>query len=270
MHAVIWLCAVLCSLSTGAERDSGACWHNDTRRNVLKISFDRRLNESDGQWVTRLSAIGSNSTAPLTIDATHDIATDCGSNGKGQHHVEIIVKDGGPSQLEPKEDNLHFHHRHHHNVVLFNEGKSAKKIDLQDLFHGTVFTNRPLKDNEIFEVRLDQRTSENVYCHGIGVMVHSPDDVKFYDSMYRSKGTWIIYGKSIYGEDKNLIPNYGADSCKSKVGETIGVMKRSNGSLHFFVNGVDQGPATTIAPSTLYGVYEVRGFATGATIVSRS
>ncbi|XP_046396997.1 neuralized-like protein 4 [Ischnura elegans] len=266
-------CVVLLALqiaSTGGESD-GSCPINNVRRNVLKVSYNRRLNNSDGQWMTAFSARSKDAaknSADLKMEATHNVV-ECGENR--EVHVEILVKDGHVNQIVSKrriDNGLHFHHRHGQNVVLFNGGLSAQRINLENLFDSAVFTNRPLTDNELFEVRLDKRYSDKSHCHGIGVMAHSPDEVKLHDSMYFSGGTWIYHDVNVYGENKVVVPNYGSNVCNTKVGETIGVMKRDNGSLHFFVNGVDQGPAISNAPSIVYGVYEVRGFAAIATIIN--
>ncbi|XP_046397115.1 neuralized-like protein 4 isoform X1 [Ischnura elegans] len=270
----VFTCIVLLTLQFASARgeSDGSCPINTARRNVLKVSYDRRLNNSDGQWTTAFSARtkdASKSTADLKMEATHNVV-ECGENR--EIHVEILVKDGHENQTVEKrsiDNGLRFHHRHGPNVVVFNGGLSAQRINLENVHNAAVFTNRPLTDNELFEVRLDKRYTDKSRCHGIGIMAHSPDDVKFYESMYTSGGTWIYYDVNVYGENKVVVPNYGANVCNTKVGETIGVMKRDNGSLHFFVNGIDQGPAISNAPSVVYGVYEVRGFAAIATIINK-
>ena len=37
------------------------------------------------------------------------------------------------------------------------------------------------------------------------------------------------------------------------------MMRRSNGTLHFFINGLDQGVAATNAPPTVWGVVDLYG-----------
>lgn len=39
-----------------------------------------------------------------------------------------------------------------------------------------------------------------------------------------------------------------------QVGDRVGVIRREGGILHFYVNGVDQGPAATEVPECIYGV----------------
>lgn len=37
-------------------------------------------------------------------------------------------------------------------------------------------------------------------------------------------------------------------------GDTVGVMRKEMGILHFFVNGVDQGPAAFNIPEHVFGI----------------
>ena len=45
------------------------------------------------------------------------------------------------------------------------------------------------------------------------------------------------------------------------------MIRNDDGSLHFFVNGVDQGLATTDVPPVVYGVIDLYGQAAQATII---
>lgn len=42
-------------------------------------------------------------------------------------------------------------------------------------------------------------------------------------------------------------------------GDRVGVVRRSNGNVHFVVNGVDQGLAASNTPSCLYAVLDLYG-----------
>ena len=53
----------------------------------------------------------------------------------------------------------------------------------------------------------------------------------------------------------------------SQVKDKIGVLRKSNGNLHFFINGVDQGVAGTHVPQQLFAVVDLYGQAAQATIV---
>lgn len=43
-------------------------------------------------------------------------------------------------------------------------------------------------------------------------------------------------------------------SCLIQKGDTIGVVRKDMGILHFFVNGVDQGPAAFNVPEHVFGI----------------
>lgn len=50
-------------------------------------------------------------------------------------------------------------------------------------------------------------------------------------------------------------------------GDHVGVLRKDDGVLHFFVNGIDQGPAASNVPANIYGVIDLYGQAAQATIV---
>lgn len=47
----------------------------------------------------------------------------------------------------------------------------------------------------------------------------------------------------------------------------MGVLRTSAGALHFYVNGIDQGPAATGIPSPVYAVVDMYGKCAQVTIV---
>lgn len=51
------------------------------------------------------------------------------------------------------------------------------------------------------------------------------------------------------------------------MGDRVGVVLRESGTLHFLVNSVDQGEAATNIPPRVYGVIDLYGQASQATIV---
>ena len=53
-------------------------------------------------------------------------------------------------------------------------------------------------------------------------------------------------------------------------GDHIGLMRKSNGSLHYYINGQDQGVAATKAPDPAWGVVDLYGMAVKVTIVDGS
>lgn len=55
--------------------------------------------------------------------------------------------------------------------------------------------------------------------------------------------------------------------CLFQAGDTVGVVRKEDGSLHFFVNGVAQGPAAWNVPPSVYAVVDLYGQAAQATIM---
>ena len=52
-----------------------------------------------------------------------------------------------------------------------------------------------------------------------------------------------------------------------QAGDRVGVVRKDTGTVHFFVNGVDQGAAASNVPENVYGVIDLYGQAAQATIV---
>lgn len=58
--------------------------------------------------------------------------------------------------------------------------------------------------------------------------------------------------------------------CLPQVGDRVAVMRKGDGTLHFYVNGIDQGPAASNVPANVYGVIDLYGQAAQATICDMS
>jgi len=52
-----------------------------------------------------------------------------------------------------------------------------------------------------------------------------------------------------------------------QVGDRIGLVRKSSGALHYFINGVDQGVATTRTPQPVWGVVDLYGMAVQVTVI---
>ena len=55
-----------------------------------------------------------------------------------------------------------------------------------------------------------------------------------------------------------------------KVGDRVGVIRKDNGTVHFFVNGIDMGVAASNVPENVYGVIDLYGQAAQATIIDQA
>ena len=52
-------------------------------------------------------------------------------------------------------------------------------------------------------------------------------------------------------------------------GDRIGLIRNSNGCLHYYINGMDQGLAASNCPSPVWGVVDLYGMAVKVTILDR-
>jgi len=53
-------------------------------------------------------------------------------------------------------------------------------------------------------------------------------------------------------------------------GDRIGLVRRSSGALHYFINNVDQGVASPCSPQTVWGVVDLYGMAVQVTVIDVS
>ncbi|XP_046403806.1 neuralized-like protein 4 [Ischnura elegans] len=251
---------VLLTVNVASESDYGQCEPkaNTSRRWSFMVT---RFHNDSGQWVeiTSTREMGDESGIHLT-----EQLFECG--GRKMIRLQGVLKD--PFSGETQDDILKFHHMTGPNTALINKGFTVVKLNLDG--HGPVLTNRPLRPNELFEVRMDKRGTSKGYANGIGITTHKPGDPIIPEHMNRLKsGTWLLYGVNVWNNGVNTFLEYSkVDIQKFKPGDRLGVMRSDTGALHFFVNGVDQGPAASNIPEEVYGVYELYGDATQATILN--
>lgn len=232
----------------------------------------------------------SNSTAGLIIDLKHSVVKrgpDYVIRVKGTLRAENYV-----DQLLPKshellkvishrdweskklaEDNagkLRFHEKKGRNAVLLNDRRTVyRNNSISDSGYSAVTTDRPLKDDELFQVRLDstidKHTSSGVY---IGVTLQLADDIESLNCFCTSKiGTWLIFNGQIKQNYETIKNNYPLTGLNLKPNDRIGVMKRKNSRLHFFLNGEDMGEAAKNVPGPVYGFVDVVNYVTQLSIV---
>lgn len=67
-------------------------------------------------------------------------------------------------------------------------------------------------------------------------------------------GTWMMTGNGVMHNGITVIEQYGQNLDRLQAGDRVGVVRKDNGILHFYVNGVDQGSASKKVPERIYGV----------------
>ncbi|XP_038216186.1 neuralized-like protein 4 isoform X1 [Zerene cesonia] len=175
------------------------------------------------------------------------------------------------SRFRPQidEDSLLFHSLRDSYVIIINDGKTAHRPNAFEFFNnGIVMTNRTLRTNELFQVRLDLVIPKWAGSIEIGVTQYSANDIKIPFKMSHAKsGTWVMAGEDIIRDGSIIIPKYVRNLNRLSEGDTVGVMRKDMGILHFFVNGIDQGPAAFNIPEHVFGVVDLHGRVAQATIV---
>ena len=123
----------------------------------------------------------------------------------------------------------------------------------------------------MFEVTLDQVVLKWAGSIEIGVTTQRPEDLDFPATMTNIRsGTWMMTGNGVMHNGITILDDYGTSLDRLSSGDRVGVVRKANGVLHFYVNGEDQGPASGHIPSTVYGVVDLYGQAAQVSIVDHS
>ena len=74
-----------------------------------------------------------------------------------------------------------------------------------------------------------------------GLTTHSPNELEFPSTMTNIRsGTWMMTGNGVMHNGTTIIDDYGVNLDKLKVGDRVAVVRKENGTVHFFVNSEDQ------------------------------
>ncbi|KAM9462513.1 neuralized-like protein 4 isoform 2-T2 [Clarias gariepinus] len=166
-------------------------------------------------------------------------------------------------------DRLLFHPNCGQKAAIISDGRTALRPHATDDFnHGVVLSNRPLHSNEVFQVRIDKMVDKWAGSIEIGVTTHNPAYLQLPSTMTNLRsGTWMMTGNGVMHNGTTILDEYGHNLDRLKAGDTVGVVRKDDGSLHFFVNGVPQGPAAWNVPPSVYAVVDLYGQAAQATIM---
>ncbi|XP_046396422.1 neuralized-like protein 4 [Ischnura elegans] len=261
----LFLCGLLIKFDPATCSYECEAEHNSPE--ALRINVFSKKTRT-GKWQTEFRAYKDDS--PLEEDGYFDVQVTqdvvlCG----GRRQVTI---QGKITSLEVndtfREKELHFHQSTGNNVKLFNAGRTAEKLIVTETGYGLAFTHRPLRDNELFEVILEKKTNHFKNSLGIGISTSSPANMivpKFITEV--PPPSWSMYYDVIYHNAQVARRGYGKSLDTLVVGDRVGIMRRSNGGLHIFINGEDQGEAASNVPPNVYGVAELYANAARVTIV---
>uniref|UniRef100_A0AAZ3R142 Neuralized-like protein 4 n=1 Tax=Oncorhynchus tshawytscha TaxID=74940 RepID=A0AAZ3R142_ONCTS len=167
-------------------------------------------------------------------------------------------------------DALLFHEKCGTLIKLSNNNKTAeRRRPLDEFNNGVVMTNRPLRHNEMFEIRIDKLVDKWSGSIEIGVTTHNPNNLDYPATMTNLRsGTIMMSGCGILTNGKGTRREYCEFSLDElQEGDHIGLMHKASGALHFYINGIDQGVAAAQTPPMVYGVVDLYGMAVKVTIV---
>ena len=171
------------------------------------------------------------------------------------------------SQLETSD--LRFHHLHGRNARISNSGLTASRPNALGEFNDAiVITNRPLKDGEHFEIvieRMVERWSGSIEA---GVTLIRPEDLEFPNTMTDiDYDTWMLSGSAVMRDGQTVRNGYCCDLDTLSVGSRLGMLRTADGSLHYTINGEDQGVACESIPPFVYAVVDLYGQCAQVSIV---
>uniref|UniRef100_A0A1A9VHQ9 NHR domain-containing protein n=1 Tax=Glossina austeni TaxID=7395 RepID=A0A1A9VHQ9_GLOAU len=170
------------------------------------------------------------------------------------------------------DDRLTFHPLCGSHATVTHSGRTALRPNASDDFNnGVILTRRPLRPNELFQVRLERVVTKWAGSVEIGVTTYSAEELDFPFTMTNVRsGTWMMTGNGVMHNGITVIEQYGENLDRLQVGDRVGVVRKDTGTLHFWVNGVDQGPSATNVPEKVYGVIDLYGQAAQASIIDTS
>lgn len=165
--------------------------------------------------------------------------------------VETISPEAGNSTFSnttlnganTADQKLRFHAFHGPNARISNGGLTASRPKALAEFNGSiVFTNRPLRQKELFEVVLETMIDHWNGSIEIGITGVRPDDISFASSTDLEQDTVMVSGQTLIHNGRTVRNDMPFNLDNLSSGSKVGVM-RNGDTIHFFINGVDQESA---------------------------
>ncbi|KAG8225538.1 hypothetical protein J437_LFUL006077, partial [Ladona fulva] len=171
---------------------------------TLKISVTSRQNQSR-EWEDTFTAVAesSHSSGAMDVELTHTVF-ECDS--KRSVFIQGVTN---ALKFTAADNSIQFHVRCGINAAILGKGLSAQKLNNDDPLNSQLFTHRPLRNDEIFEVKLEKKNSKFSHCLGIGIITGSPDSVDIIPQMWKSPVAWLYHHGNIYSNNAELLKNYG-------------------------------------------------------------
>ena len=105
----------------------------------------------------------------------------------------------------------------------------------------------------MFEVMIDKVVDRWSGSLEAGMTAIPPEEIEFPSTMTDiDYDTWMLSGSSVMRDGITVMNNYRCDLDSLGVGTRIGMMRHADGTLHYYVNGEDQGTACENLPQGKY------------------
>ncbi|TRY73920.1 hypothetical protein TCAL_09119 [Tigriopus californicus] len=241
---------------------------------------EARIMSNDLSNVATAAASSTNHLNLLSKNSAHHnitnshiaaMASSLNSNGGQTAHGSTLTTSHG-SGSGTTSQKIRFHECKGSLIKVSNNSRTAERRRPCDEFNnGVVMTHRPLRDNELFEIRIDRLVDKWSGSIEVGISIHNPSSLEFPSTMTNQRsGTLMMSGCGILTNGRGTRREYGEYNLDElKEGDRIGMMRKSNGNLHFYINGLDQGVAATKVPQQMWGVVDLYGMTVKVTIVDR-
>ncbi|XP_076082365.1 neuralized-like protein 4 isoform X2 [Mytilus galloprovincialis] len=162
-----------------------------------------------------------------------------------------------------------FHRSCGNNISLENNCTTAKRLNPTETDgDGICFTNTPLVNGTVYEIQVDELVIKWITSLGLGVTTNIPSDLTEIEWGVDLKESWILLGTFLFKNGKS-IGSYSINMYTVQVGDKLGIMKASDNTLHFHLNGIDHGTAFSNLPEVVYGVVDLGGRCCQVSIVNK-
>lgn len=183
-------------------------------------------------------------------DSSSGSGGDSSDSGASNFSLGDILAAGNALTGNNEDGALCFHRTCGVNAIVEGGGRAANRGSPESEFNGAVcLTSRPLRDGELFEIEVNRVVSRWSGSLEMGVTLIEPDELEFPDTMTDvTYDTWMLSGSTVMKDGSSTSRDYGIDLDTVTPGTRIGVMRRRNGDLHFYLDGNDVGVAVRDVP----------------------
>ena len=117
-----------------------------------------------------------------------------------------------------------------------------------------------MRDGELFEIVIERSVERWSGSIEAGFTLIRPEDLEFPNTMTDiDYDTWMLSGSAVMQDGQTIRNGFSCDLDSLTVGSRLGMMRHLDGSLHYTINGQDQGMACENVPPNVYAVIDLYG-----------